>query len=849
MSGRIGRRFAASEPLRRSTRGRSTRGARAATIAVLATLVLAACGTSTSSPTPTAMATPQVGDVGWETYGGAGLPRQSVLPSEMAVRNGTVVLVGLRSGSTDSAATLPLWASTNGGSWTPATVAGAATGAPMSVVAFADGFVAVGTDGCQASFYTIALRGCRPAIWRSADGMAWTRISLTEPVYAELTAVTTWQDGLLAVGAQPAAGDASRLLPVLLRSTDGTTWQPLTPNSALDGPLTDVATDGDLLIVVGPRSSASAVASATAWSSLDAISWTREPLPGAAQGTQWVAVSAMPGGFGALDVRPSTAVRVAGALWRRDTSWHAITGTQEIGGARLMSIAAGPFGAVAVGLDEAYRPVVYASQDGSAWGPVSPVGALPVGSFGLISATWADGRFLVSGINLVTYQPMVLAGMAYVPRPGEVPYVTPAPTPSPTPGPTPMPPSAYAVGSASVSLPNLAGFAATKGGSTQCQSSPGSQAVVRIDLYDVGTLSGQPVRGGISFPAGTSTGAAAQIDLTALRVDNANEAATSYAWAGSVSAVAADGRSGTVTLDRKAGTVTWSCSAWIDPTARAGFFGLVGQLSLATKTSGWQSLPGPAQCGPELSGEIGQVSGVIGSLNGEAVSMELPLQGRSRVGQPIVATLRGGGTPDRMVRALVTLTRVTPGDVSGTGTFSLRFVAPVEGWPDRVDGTLTWRCPGRTDTDAKPMAACKVANGPAPGANLAAGASSTVSAELASEPRSAAFDGDMNRAWNAGTYAIQWIEVDLGKPVQVGELRLTVAQTPAGRTEHHLYGRATPDGPLVELTACGGLTSDSMTLVMTVSPDAKPMRYLRIETVASPSWVAWREIQVFAASE
>src|SRR5512146_1831903 len=132
MSGLTVRRPVAPEPLRRTTR------ARAVTVVVLGMLVLAACGTSNSSPT--AMPTPKVGDVGWKIYGGAGLPSQTVLPAEMAVRNGTVVLVGLRSGSPDNAATVPLWASTNGGSGTPATVAGAATGAPMSVVAFADGF-------------------------------------------------------------------------------------------------------------------------------------------------------------------------------------------------------------------------------------------------------------------------------------------------------------------------------------------------------------------------------------------------------------------------------------------------------------------------------------------------------------------------------------------------------------------------------------------------------------------------------------------------------------------------------------------------------------------------------------
>jgi hypothetical protein len=817
----------------------------ASVVIVLGILVLAACGTS--SPTSSPMATPRSGDVAWEAFGGAGLPGGSVLPGEMAVRNGTVVLVGLRSGSSDGVSTIPLWAST-GGSWTPATVDGAQTGAPVSVVAFADGFVAVGSDGCQPSFFVLAPDGCRPAIWRSTDGTAWTRISVTEPLNAQLTAVTTWQDGLLAVGARAATNDTTSLLPVLLKSDDGTTWELLQPNNALDGPLTDVATDGEQLIVTGPRSAATTPMVATAWSSKDGIGWTRESLPGTGSDAHWVSVSSMSGGFLALDVRPSARVRLAGTVWRRDTSWHAISSTDEIGAAHVMGIAAGPFGAIAVGLDDAYRPVLYASQDGAAWGPVSPVGALPSDRFALVSATWADGRFLAAGVSLETYTPMVLAGMAYVPRPGEIAYVTPAPTPTPTPGPTPMPPSSHAPGIASLMLDSLEGFTGTQGGSTQCESSPGGTAVMRIDVYDGGSLSGQPVRGTITFPGGATKGAAGEMDLTALRVDNANEAYLSYAWSGSVSAIADDGMSGTVTLDGGTGTVSWSCATWIDPTAaQSTFAGHVGQLSLSSTTAGWQRGPGQATCSTELTGGVGEVSAVIGSFKGGMVTLDLPLQGQSRVGQPIVATLRNDATPDQMVHALVTLTKLGGNDVSGTATFRLRFVAPVAGWPDQMDGTLTWRCPGRTDTDAKPMAACPVASGPGPGANLAAGADSTVSAELASQQRSSAFDGDLDSLWNSGDYAIQWIEVDLGKPVQVGAVWLRVAQSPAGHTEHHLYGRATADGPLVELTACGGMTSDSQVLVMTVSSTAKPVRYLRIETVASPSWVAWKEIQVFAA--
>jgi hypothetical protein len=44
-----------------------------------------------------------------------------------------------------------------------------------------------------------------------------------------------------------------------------------------------------------------------------------------------------------------------------------------------------------------------------------------------------------------------------------------------------------------------------------------------------------------------------------------------------------------------------------------------------------------------------------------------------------------------------------------------------------------------------------------------------------------------------------------------------------------------------------GHTTDREVLEFTLDPGAPPIRFLRIETVASPSWVAWSEIEVFAA--
>lgn len=93
--------------------------------------------------------------------------------------------------------------------------------------------------------------------------------------------------------------------------------------------------------------------------------------------------------------------------------------------------------------------------------------------------------------------------------------------------------------------------------------------------------------------------------------------------------------------------------------------------------------------------------------------------------------------------------------------------------------------------------------------------------------------------------APQWLELDLGEVTEVGSLRLTVAQFPEGATVHKVYGGETsPPGAL--LHTFSGETAEGDELVHDfATPPA--VRYLRILTTSSPSWVSWREVEVFAA--
>ncbi len=69
-------------------------------------------------------------------------------------------------------------------------------------------------------------------------------------------------------------------------------------------------------------------------------------------------------------------------------------------------------------------------------------------------------------------------------------------------------------------------------------------------------------------------------------------------------------------------------------------------------------------------------------------------------------------------------------------------------------------------------------------ANLALGASVSASSEEAGQPAAHAVDGDQETAWNAGGFPPASIEIGLGEPVEIREIRLLVAQNPSGRTRH-----------------------------------------------------------------
>jgi hypothetical protein len=157
--------------------------------------------------------------------------------------------------------------------------------------------------------------------------------------------------------------------------------------------------------------------------------------------------------------------------------------------------------------------------------------------------------------------------------------------------------------------------------------------------------------------------------------------------------------------------------------------------------------------------------------------------------------------------------------------------------PDGDATTFTWMVKAYVEDRAS---LADLGGGPV---NLAFGKPATASAGLPGAPPGNVVDGDPDSLWNSGAGSPAWIEIDLRKAMLVAEVRLSVAQDPPGRTHHRvtcLESRGAEPSLLADLR---GRTAELDVLVAVPASPAS-CRFLRIDTLASPSWVAWREIEV-----
>jgi hypothetical protein len=113
-------------------------------------------------------------------------------------------------------------------------------------------------------------------------------------------------------------------------------------------------------------------------------------------------------------------------------------------------------------------------------------------------------------------------------------------------------------------------------------------------------------------------------------------------------------------------------------------------------------------------------------------------------------------------------------------------------------------------------------------------------------PPGLAVDGRLDTSWQAGASAPQWFEVPLDPLIYIRQIEMVIAQYPNGPTVHRVWA-VRADGSRFLLKEFAGVTSDGETLVYKPLSPLDGLTSIRIETVQSPSWVAWREVIVESA--
>lgn len=163
--------------------------------------------------------------------------------------------------------------------------------------------------------------------------------------------------------------------------------------------------------------------------------------------------------------------------------------------------------------------------------------------------------------------------------------------------------------------------------------------------------------------------------------------------------------------------------------------------------------------------------------------------------------------------------------------------------PDAVPVTVTV-------TTQVPPTAVQVSSD-APSVNLAWVHPTAVSGQTADGPGRNAVDGDPETAWNAGGFPPQWIDIDLGAPATIREVRLRVGQSPVlGDTRHFVLVRGPgTDGEEYLFHEFEGKTANNIWITARPEDPLSGIDHVRVVTGESQSRVAWFEIEVLGVHE
>jgi len=176
-----------------------------------------------------------------------------------------------------------VWTSVDGITWSrvphdEAVFGGERAQFMTSVTIGGPGLVAVGFDQSGGSFGYLGIDR-DAAVWTSVDGITWSRVPHDEAVFGgegfqEMNSVTAGGPGLVAVGTDESGGDSDT---AVWTSADGITWSRVSHDEAVFGgefaqEMSSVIAGGPGLVAVGADSRKAAV-----WTSPDGITWSQVP--------------------------------------------------------------------------------------------------------------------------------------------------------------------------------------------------------------------------------------------------------------------------------------------------------------------------------------------------------------------------------------------------------------------------------------------------------------------------------------------------------------------------------------------------------------------------------------------
>jgi hypothetical protein len=128
-------------------------------------------------------------------------------------------------------------------------------------------------------------------------------------------------------------------------------------------------------------------------------------------------------------------------------------------------------------------------------------------------------------------------------------------------------------------------------------------------------------------------------------------------------------------------------------------------------------------------------------------------------------------------------------------------------------------------------------------ANIALNQPTAASSFYPGSPPRQVNDGDLTKAWTA-TDAPQWISITLPNTYSIKKIRLLVEQSTAGYSEHQVFIRRF-NGPWELINELKGSTSKGQWLEIIYDVPLVNVDGIKVNTLRVPSWVSWREIEVY----